>query len=241
MRRRQRFACFIIAATMTMVAGISIWAASNNVIVSGVADIWLAGQPNATVLGGDSAPTNSPVLASTGLNMTAGSLLTFSATGATGHDPCCQSTSPDGGGFSTFFSGPFNGIASYNGPLNALVGVFLDNSVPGGTAPAGLDFTSGASQSAAIISPLLNQVFFIGDGRTGTGSGTVQQFVIPSGATRLFIGSSDGGGANLNNNGSFNVTVSDVAQVPAMSATVVVATGLMLLALGAYALMRRIA
>ena len=240
-RRKRRLASFIVAAGLATLTGVSIWAASNNVVVAGVADIWLAGQPNGTVLGADSAPVNSPVLASTGLNMTAGSFLTFSATGATGHDPCCQSTSPDGGGFSTFSSGPFNGIANYNGPLNALVGVFVDSNVPGGVAPAGLDFTSGASQSAPTISPLLNQVFFIGDGLTGTGSGSVQQFVIPTGATRLFIGSSDGGGASLNNNGSFSVTVSDTTQVPAMSSTLIVLTGLMLLTLGSYTLWRRMA
>jgi len=34
----------------------------------------------------------------------------------------------------------------------------------------------------------LNQVFFIGDGLTGDGTGTVQQFNVPVGATRLVLG-----------------------------------------------------
>jgi hypothetical protein len=200
-----------IAAAVTCLLWGSVWAASNSVTVPGVADIWLAGQPNGTILVGgfpsnDVAPANSPVLASTGLNLTAGSFLTFAVTGTTDYGGCA-SPSPDGTGTcGTFSSGPFFGIASYNGPVNALVGVFVDNNVPGGVAPAGLNFVSGAAQSAATISPLLQQVFFIGDGRTGTGSGSVQQFVIPAGATRLFLGSSDGGGANYNNAGAFSVT-----------------------------------
>lgn len=224
--------------------GISVWAASNNVTVPGLADIWLAGQPPGTVLNGgyptsDVVPTNSPVLASTGLNMTAGSFLTFSVTGTTDYGGC-TSPSPDGAGACGVGpSGPAFGIASFNGPLNSLIGVFVDNNVPGGTAPAGLDFSSAASQSQPTISPLLNQVFFIGDGLTGTGSGSVQQFVIPAGATRLFLGSFDGAGASFNNSGSFSVIVSDAAPVPAMPTVWLVIMSLFLVAIAAYALRRR--
>ena len=51
-------------------------------------------------------------------------------------------------------------------------------------------------------------MFFIGDGLTGTGSGAVQQFVVPAGATRLFLASSDDLGASDNNSGQFEVMVS---------------------------------
>src|SRR5262249_39942824 len=37
----------------------------------------------------------------------------------------------------------------------------------------------------------LNQTFFIGDGLTGTGSGSVQVFHVPDGATRLYLGFAD--------------------------------------------------
>ena len=240
-------ACSIVAAVTCLLWG-SVWAASNSVAVPGVTDIWLAGQPNGTILVGgfpsnDVAPANSPVLASTGLNLTAGSFLTFAVTGTTNFNGCA-SPSPDGGGAcGTPSSGPFFGIASYSGPINALVGVFLDNNVPGGVAPAGLNFVSPAAQSAAMISPLLNQVFFIGDGLTGTGSGSVQQFVIPAGATRLFLASLDGGGASYNNSGAFSVTVTDAAgpsgpaaPVPAMSEQALLALGILLAAFAALAL-----
>jgi hypothetical protein len=92
----------------------------------------------------------------------------------------------------------------------------------------------------------LNQVFFIGDGLTGNGTGTVQQFVIPAGATRLYLGSADGAGANYNNSGSFSVSVTGptgtatgpAATVPA-SPLVLVLTALFLVALSGYWLISR--
>lgn len=240
-----------LAATV-LLAG-SAFAATNQVTVPGTADVWLAGQANGTILQGvyalsDSAPANSPVLGSTGLNMTAGSYLTFAVTGTTNYNGC-QSTTPDGnpcGNFSTVTAGPYFGISTYAGPINAVIGVFIGPNTPGGTAPAGVDFSSAGAQAQATISPLLNQVFFIGDGLTGTGSGSVQQFIIPAGATRLYLGSSDGAGANYNNSGSFSVSVSDTgttstapAPVPAASAPILLATGLLLIVVTGYLLMGR--
>jgi hypothetical protein len=46
----------------------------------------------------------------------------------------------------------------------------------------------------ATLTPALGQVFFIGDGLTGTGSGSVQTFTVPRGATRLFLGIADASG-----------------------------------------------
>jgi hypothetical protein len=103
--------------------------------------------------------------------------------------------------------------------------------------------TAGAT-SQSSYSPLLNQVFFIGDGLTGTGSGSVQQFVIPAGATRLFLGSSDGAGANYDNSGSFSVTVTDSGggstppATPAPGTGVLLLTGLVALAIAYFAFMR---
>ena len=92
-------------------------------------------------------------------------------------------------------------------PQDALIGVFLDGSTPSGQPPAALDAT-GSNGSFAALSPLLRQIFFIGDGLTGTGSGAVQRFTVPAGATRLFLGSSDGYGGNFENTGQFTVVVS---------------------------------
>jgi hypothetical protein len=200
MLRLVSFRFLVLAIGAAALFGVSATAASNNVTVPGTADVWLAGQANGTILQGiyalnDVAPANSPVLASTGLNMTAGTSLTFSATGSTNYNGC-QGPTPDGGGVCGNFSTlAYFGISTYNGPINALLGVFINSSTPGGTAPAGLNFSTAGATSQATISPLLNQVFFIGDGLTGTGSGSVQQFVIPAGATRLYLTDSGGSSA----------------------------------------------
>lgn len=89
-------------------------------------------------------------------------------------------------------------------PVNALLGVFLDDNIPFGVAPASIDW-SGAAIHFASLSPLLSQTFFIGNGLRSDGL-TVQTFVVPTGATRLFLGSSDGFGW-ANNTGSHSVTV----------------------------------
>lgn len=70
-----------------------------------------------------------------------------------------------------------------------LAGVFLNDSVPREPAPATSNFSADFTQFA----PLLRQTFFIGDGRR-TNPEAVQTFVIPDGATRLFLGFADGNG-----------------------------------------------
>ena len=219
MFRIARVHSITLALVLAVLFAVSASAASNSVTVPGVADVWLAGQPNGASLSGgdvlpDTAPANSPVLASAGLALTAGSYLTVSASGTTNYNGC-TGTSPDGGGCGgAFTTGPADSVSAYDGPPNALIGVFLDASTPSGTAPSALDFSTLAAQGQATISPQLRQVFFIGDGLTGTGSGTAQHFVIPSGATRLYLGSADSWGRNANNTGSFTVVVSDATASP---------------------------
>jgi hypothetical protein len=70
-----------------------------------------------------------------------------------------------------------------------LVGVFLNTNHPATMAPPIIDFTN---TSFLTLSPGLNQVFFVGDGLTGTGTGSTQQFFIPAGATTLYLGFADG-------------------------------------------------
>ena len=95
-----------------------------------------------------------------------------------------------------------------NAPVNALVGVFLNDNLPTSSgAPPGLDFRpSGLGTAFLTLNPALKQVFFIGDGRTGNGTGAVQQFIVPAGATRFFLGTVDGFGWNTNS-GTFSVQV----------------------------------
>jgi hypothetical protein len=71
----------------------------------------------------------------------------------------------------------------------------LDFSVSG-NVPGDVNYTS--------LSPLLKQVFFIGDGMTD--GGQMQQVVIPAEATRLFLGTMDNHGWS-NNIGALIVQV----------------------------------
>jgi len=71
-----------------------------------------------------------------------------------------------------------------------LVGVFLNDYTPHDNTPApqSIDFTGQTDFEQ--LTPVLNQIFFIGDGRNHTGM--LQHFVVPEGATRLFLGFADG-------------------------------------------------
>lgn len=66
-----------------------------------------------------------------------------------------------------------------------LLGLFLG---PAGTVtPPTLDFTL-IGTDFTDLHPLVNQVFFIGDGLTGTGSGSRQRFWTSEGADRIVVG-----------------------------------------------------
>lgn len=170
--------------------------------VAGNSNPFLAGAPNGATALGDSAPAESPTLALTGFDTT--QALTFSAIGGFNFGGGAPAASADGDGGSGNMSAAILGISGPTGiRFNALVGVFLDDSVPSGMAPAQLN----SGLSFATLSPDLRQIFWIGDGLTGTGSGDVQQFFAPTGATRLFLGASDGFGWS-NNSGVSQVTIS---------------------------------
>jgi hypothetical protein len=196
--------------------------ASVDLFVPGTSNPYLAGMPNgAGCCITDSAPGQSPKEVPGGVS--GGQVLTFSGVSGTvangpacaPNDRECSTNGPDGGAF--FVSqqshqpgtDSSNGIARMNAPLNALVGVFLDNNQPDSSGPPGeLDFAQ-IGTSFGSLSPGLKQPFFIGDGFTGTGSGDQQTFVVPNGATRLFLGTVDGTGW-ANNQGGFSLTVNGV-------------------------------
>jgi hypothetical protein len=198
---------------LAFVAGLSgpALAATANVTVGGNASPFLAGQPSGTnCCSGTTAPADSPVLVP--LTLTAGTPLTFSATGSVSNVGGSGPGTADGADLFSMNGTYGTGISgAQNIWLNALVGVFLDNSVPSGSGPASLDFSSGLN--FASLTPGIGQIFFIGDGLTGTGTGGVQQFYVPTGATRLFLGTSDGYEWQ-NNSGSFRVTVDAAGGVP---------------------------
>jgi hypothetical protein len=60
--------------------------------------------------------------------------------------------------------------------------------------PASLSYSTASDKAFTSASSLLNQAFFIGDGLTGSGSGSAQTFHVPTGATELLLGSVDASG-----------------------------------------------
>jgi hypothetical protein len=223
------------------VLGLSLAVSASAETVLGSSNPYLAGMPNGSMCcAGDSAPAQSPVLV-VSVAITPGSTVTFSVTGSVDNTGAPPTLPPDGG---AIIATPSNdGISGATWPINALVGVFLDASQPDlSSAPAGLDFSGGGvGTSFTTLSPALKQAFFIGDGLTGTGTGSVQTFVVPAGATRLFLGTSDGFGW-FNNSGTFNVTPAaggaPASAVPMLTPAMLVVLGAAL-AIVAVFLMRR--
>jgi Galactose oxidase, central domain len=137
----------------------------------------------------------------------------YSADGATTSSPSCYNVSN--------ITGPVGSFSGFQGTDfgGALVGMFLGGTLPG-SAPASLRFYFSNSSQGGIqtdfltLSPKIGQVFFIGDGLTGTGIGTVQTFVVPAGASHLYLGYIDSctqttagvPGCFTGNAGSLNVT-----------------------------------
>ena len=179
--------------------------AAVDVVVPGKANPYLAGMPDGSIASGDTAPEESPAQVN-GLNLSGSAVLTFSVAGSVSFGGGTPTDTPDGSPGGSH--GEENGISGFISRWNTLVGVFLDDSQPDNSnAPASLDFVNGGVPGGldySSVSPALKQVFFIGDGITSTG--TVQQIVVPEGATRLFLATTDGSGW-YNNTGSFSVRV----------------------------------
>jgi|GEM_PF-592061 len=149
-----------------------------------------------------------------------GDTFTFTATGGIDYyGGTAGAAGPDGYPATISAIEPLGGISAYNGPHGSLVGVFLGAGNPGSDVPpAALDFTSkGLGTSFLFLSPLIGQVFFIGDGHPG--AKVSQAFTAPAGTTRLFLGIADGfsfagaPGAYDDDIGAFVATVSRVPAV----------------------------
>jgi hypothetical protein len=121
---------------------------------------------------------------------------------------------PDGNGVPGSSSiSSFGGISGYLGTQGALVGVFLDDAVPGGTPPPTLNFSNSGAGALGTdflsLSPELGQIFYIGNGVTS--ASVFQSFIAPAGATRLFLGITDAfsfngePGAFDDNDGSYTI------------------------------------
>ena len=187
-----KFSQCLMIATGLVVLNVSLFSDTLSVIAT--SDIYGAGQASlpATIYPGTFPPSDS-------FTADPNQILTFSS--VTGMVGCnfVITNGPDG----TCFPGVSTTVTSYGGlsGIDAyqsnffLVGVFLDNSAPSGPGPSVLDYNYGTpgslSTSDPSFSPLLDQVFFIGDGLTGTGTGSEQVFNVPTGADRLYLGFAD--------------------------------------------------
>ena len=186
-------------------------------VVVGSSDPWLAGMPDgSTASGSDIAPDHSPVLVED-LDFIPGTTMTFSATGWSSFAGVnADNQTPDGTTPTTHGSGAENGISDYKVPIDALVGVFLTDALPTEMpAPDALNFIDADGVPGGInytaLAPELQQVFFIGDGVND--DGVRQEITIPEGATRLFLGTSDGFGW-YNNIGFFEVEITAPVYAP---------------------------
>jgi hypothetical protein len=123
-------------------------------------------------------------------------VITFS--GITGTVSCCEGglfpNGPDGLRDSSTDVASWDGVSGivHESSKMFLAGVFLGDSEPADPAPLRLNCTD---DSFTMLAPQLAQTFFIGDGLTGTGD--VQQFVVPDDATRLYLGFADQGWGGL--------------------------------------------
>lgn len=187
--------------------------------VQATANPFLSGMPAGT-LASPNNPHNSPDYAGTTSNprqspelirmpLIDDAVLQFDGIdGVMRHDPNLAFYEPDGqlNSIGRNTNKAEHGISDINGPINALVGIFLDDKQPNLTkAPTSLDFSSAASRDFNELKPQLKQVFFIGDGLNS--KGIKQNFVVPKGATRLYLASWDFFEWN-NNAGYRNVRIS---------------------------------
>lgn len=245
----------VVAATLSG----SVWGASYDVSIRGTDAIWLAGRTDLVIppyTGTDVpgwpidrhdfgtperlAETAPPVIPVTGgdvvkvFDPAVGGVSFFNGFGAPLYGP--EGNAPT----SSILS--LGGISAYLGTQGALVGVFLNNTIPDAApAPVALDFQSAASRDFTSLSPGLGQIFFIGDGENS--ANILQEFVAPAGATRLFLGVPDGfgflgaPGAYDDNDGSYRIRVG-VNQNPVPEAGTSVAS-LLLTSLAGGAWLRR--
>lgn len=185
-----RFRALLLAGVLVLLAAP---ASANVLVVPGDANIFGAGHASPPAPGGDGPGSLPPVFT---FAAQAGQVLTFS--GVFGTVSCCNSsmTGPDGGPYASGTTDitSFGGISGIVDDQHTmfLVGVFLDDAEPADPAPARLDFGAGQlGENFVALAPQLGQVFYIGDGLTGTGTGLTQTFFVPPTATRLFLGFAD--------------------------------------------------
>ncbi len=233
-----RVAIAKLSQCLIVILGLLIFNASlfsDTLVVQATDDIYAAGHSTlpATIYPGTFAPSAT-------FTADPNQILTFSSvTGSVG----CNfviTNGPDG----TCYPAVNTTVTSYGGVSGIdvsqanmfLVGVFLDNTEPSGAGPAVLSYDYGTpgslSTSDATFSPALDQVFFIGDGLTGTGTGLQQIFQVPTDASRLYLGFADSFDSvpsyYADDVGSLTATFAITSTAPEPSSDVLVTAGVLL-------------
>jgi hypothetical protein len=181
---------------------------SATVTVPAIADMTLAGMPAGYRFLNDSAPLDSPV--DPGIAVVPGYSVELNASGEVTINNFGDKVGPSGhSSYSdtmTWMMGfPENGISDVKAPFGGLLGVFIGQEQPSMPRPDWLDF-SGAAKDLVRVEPQLKQVFYIGTGKTSQGA--TKQFIVPDGATRIFLAPLFFAGNYSGNNGSFTVSLS---------------------------------
>ena len=209
--------------------------ASTTVNVTGMDNIFASGLASAANVdpagnGGGTLPLQ--------INITGGAYQFQYLSGTVGAslgDPSLMNLDANGTTAHTGDINPYGGISGYDAnQYFSLVGVFLG---PGGqpvSAPPTIDFTptTGIGVNFTTLSPLIGQLFIIGDGTTS--SAQTRTYYVPTGATELYLGFADCAnfsgpcGQYADNSGSVNMAVT-VAPEPASLALMLVGSGLMAL------------
>ncbi|MFN7924731.1 MAG: IPT/TIG domain-containing protein [Bryobacteraceae bacterium] len=191
----------------------------NPIRVLGTSNIMLADLAEAKAWNGrDSVPWNSPP--SINVQQFQTQSVKISATGAVDLSSTLTNVGPNGTGSNVLtrpngplgrdFLGNGRGFSGIDAPRGALIGAFVSEQFNSDlNLSFQSDFSTSARRNANPQTPRLQELFFIGNGRTDTG--VQKDFVIPAGATRLFLGIHEGdgdAGIASDNYGAFTVTLS---------------------------------
>jgi len=225
-----------IAASALALGMATAGAQSGTTTVQGTANIYVSNGNTMTAYSGGgqgTAPNQINLNSGTGRTATFGVTGTWGCAGTSGYSP--DGSNCAGSSTNINSSGNISGVV-FNGRTMPLVGLFTNGSLPA-SAPASLTYgSSGIDYSSGNFSaPALGQIFFIGDGLTGTGSGATQLFSVPDNATTLFLGVADAFGFNGDpgyyddNVGAVTVSYSiagGMSTVPEPSSLALLGTGL---------------
>jgi len=239
-------------------------AASVMLNVPGTSNIFLAGQASSpsAFLGTlpveqDFIPVAGNVLTFTGPGFAPGQGITGTVSNESANRcPACANIPPDSSDLGSqlpatniSYSGTTISGIQFTGVEFFLVGVFLDAGLPKSQMSSIGDYGAtgpGITPTQGIYTPLVGQTFFIGDGMTGNQTGAEQQFIVPTGATRLFLGFADAlsfngqAGTYDDNGGSLAVNLQIVPNpIPEPGTVALLTLGLAALACGRKKVVRK--